>query len=281
METHLRRSVWPVILAGFAGSVLIGLWGRNLGWDPIPIFLAQAGFLILLAAIRRGVTRVFMAVLVVLQGIPVFGLGPVLLIAIPGFGVAWAVMWRIYIRKLGDTKLAPRNDQAVTEAARSYFHEWRHLGFQPAGAADVTGPGYETIFTYMIAPDRFTYAIVTDQVQTLVSCFGDRYLTTMDRGSLPTPPSELRQLVTGNAATMFEAHRSALDHLARRRLEADRLDSAHIVALSHQAEQVALAYISTRPWRTAARIVAAKIRRSLPDSQPIGDEPERIDRWMA
>jgi hypothetical protein len=275
----MRRSAWPVIVAAFLGSVLIGIYGQNQGWVPLTIFLVQAGLLVILAFLRRGISRIFMAVLVALQAIPVFGPGPVALVAIPAGMLAVAVMWRLYIGNFDQATHVLQTGLGVAEAARSRFDQLRRLGFRPVASADVRGPGFETIFTYLLSEDRLVYAVLTDQVATLVSVFGPRLLVTMDRGSFPTPPTELRQVIPGSEVEMEQGHREALKVVAGAGPAPDPLEPARVFEISRDADRQAVAFLSSRPWWAGARVLAGLITRRRPDSERIGN-PERIRRWL-
>ena len=277
----MRRSVWPVILAGFAGSVLIGIWGREQGWTPLTIFLAQAAFLAALALVRRGVPRVFMAVLIALQALPVFGLGRVLLVAVPAFALATALMWRSYIGKFSTMEIIPRRDQAVAEGARKSVNELYHLGFVPVSSVDASGPGFETIFTYMVSSDRRTYAVVTDQVQTLVSKFGRRLLVTMDRASLPVPPSELRQVLAVDLPALVAAHDDALRAVAAVGVFPDPLEPSTIIAMARASEESSISHLTANPWKAGWAVLKGGLARRKPDADLIGTDLERIKRWAS
>lgn len=277
----MRRSIWPLILAGFAGSVLVGIWGRDQGWSPLETFIGQAVFLAVLGMVRKGVTRLFMAVLITLQALPVFGLGTVLAVAVPAFLLAFAVMWRIYIGKFSTMNLSPRRDQAIAERARGHVNELRQVGYQTVGSVDASGPGFETIFTYLLAPDKRTFAVVTDEVQTLSSQFGSRLLVTMDRASLPTPPGELRQVVATHLPGMIEAHERALAALEELGFAPDPLDSARLLDQAREAEERSTVYLASRPWWVGWQVLKGRLTRRRPDSALVGPDQDRIKRWWA
>ena len=276
-----RRSAWPVIISGFAGGVLIAMWGRSQGWSPLTIFLFQAVLLLGLASVGRGVARLFMIVLILLNAIPVFGLTRVLVGAGVMYLVALPFRWRYYISRMAGWDLQTRHDLGVAEETQALLVQYRQLGFQPVGAAQARGPGFDTVFTYLLSPDRLTYAILTDQVQTFASRFGERVMVTMDRGNLPVPPLELRQVFKADIAGLWEHHQAALAAVASHGLHPDTLERARLADQVVRYEKFSLDFVRDRPWWTGWRVLIGVLTRRRPDSEPIGVDPDRIQRWTA
>jgi hypothetical protein len=273
-----------LVLAAFVGAALISWLGTRQGWTDLTTFLVIAGFMGVLAAVRRGVTRPIMVVLIVLQAIPVFGLGTVALGAPPIIVIGVAVMWRIYIGRLNRSTLVPRGDGQIAPGARRVVDDLLRLGFQTVGSVDARGPDYKTIFTYLVSSDRRTFGVAADRVGTLASLYGDRIMVTIDRASTPVPATELRQLVHGDIAEMYEAHKEALAVLSGHGHEPDHLVPARVVESAIQHERRSLKHLSDRPWWVAGQLALGVIRRRPPDSARIGDDVEgaaRVDRWSA
>jgi hypothetical protein len=270
-----------LVLAAFAGAFLISWWGTQRGWTELTIFLVTAGFMSALAVVRRGVTRPIMLVLIVLQAIPVFGLGTLWALPIGAIGVA--VMWRIYIERLKRSTLTPRGDNQVAPGARRVVEDLLRLGFQTVGSVDARGPDYKTVFTYLVSSDRRTLAVAADRVGTLASLYGDKILVTIDRSSTPVPATELRQLVHGVMGEMYEAHKDALEVISGRGEEPDHLVPARVIERAIEHETRSLQYLGDRPWWVGRQIFLGAIRRRPPDSARIADDPvtaARVETWI-
>ncbi len=279
----MKRSLLWVVLAAFAGAFFISWWGTQRGWTELAIFLVTAGFMSALAVVRRGITRPIMLVLIVLQAIPVFGLGTVALWAPPIVAIGVAVMWRIYIERLKRSTLVLRADNHVAPGARRVVDDLLRLGFQTVGSVDARGPDYKTIFTYLVSSDRRTFAVATDRVGTLASFYGSRILVTIDRSSTPVPATELRQLSPGDIGEMYEAHKDALEVILGRGEEPDHLVPARVIERAIEHERHSLQYLGDRPWWVARQIVSGVVRRRPPDSARITDDQAtvaRVESWI-
>ena len=279
----MKRSLLLVVLAAFAGAAVISWWGTQRGWTALTIFLVTAGFMSALAVARRGITRPIILVLVVLQAIPVFGLGMVALWAPPIIVMGVAVMWRIYIERLARSTLTPRSDSQVAPGARRVVEDLLRLGFQTVGSVDARGPDYKTVFTYLVSSDRRTFAVAADRVGTLASIYGARILVTIDRSSTPVPATELRQLVQGDIGEMYGAHKDALGLLSDHGQEPNHLAPARVIELAIEHERRSLEYLSDRPWWAGRQIFLGAIRRRPPDSARIADDPAtaaRVESWI-
>lgn len=276
----MKRSLLWLVLAAFAGAFFISWWGTQRGWTELTIFLVTAAFMGALAVVRRGVTRPIMLVLIVLQAIPVFGLGTLWALPIVAIGVA--VMWRIYIERLKRSTLVLRADNQVAPGARRVVEDLLRLGFQTVGSVDARGPDYKTVFTYLVSSDRRTLAVAADRVGTLASLYGDRILVTIDRSSTPVPATELRQLVHGDIAEMYEAHKGALEVISGRGEQPDHLVPARVIERAIEHETRSLQYLGDRPWWVARQKALGIIRRRPPDSARISDDQAtaaRVDSW--
>ena len=272
-----------MVLAGFAATVLISWLGDRQGWSALTTFVVTAAILAALAVARRGITRPIMVALIFLQAIPVFGLAVVARVA-PLMTIAGlTVMWRIYVGKLHRSRVVPRADNEVAPGARGFVNHLLRLGFQIVGSVHATGPGYETVFTYLVSSDRRTFAVATDRVQTLASLFGPRIFVTMDRASLPVPPVELRQLVTADLPELYDAHKRALAVISAQGYAPDHLHTARVVASAIDHERISLEFLGARPWWVAGQVALGVIRRRPPDAGPITEDEAstgRVARWM-
>lgn len=279
----MKRPLLLVIVAAFLGSWAIDLIGARLGWTALVIFLVKLVLLFGLAVIRSGASRPFMLALAVVQAVPVFGVanvataGPIVILT--GF----ALLWRTYLARFTRSELTPRHDQAIADGARGAFDEFRRLGFQPVASMNAKGVDYQTIFTYLVSADRRVYVVVTDQLQTLASQFGDRVMVTMDRGALPTAPTELRQVIqTSDLSELVEAHHSALAVLASQDQQPDHLAPSRILDVSIKGERNTIDLLTARPWWTLGQVLLGMIRRERPDSRRITEDAitlERIELW--
>jgi hypothetical protein len=279
----VKRSLLWVVLAAFAGAALISWWGTQRGWTELTIFMVTAGFMSALALVRRGITRPIMLVLIVLQAIPVFGLGTVALWAPPIIVIGVAVMWRIYIERLKRSTLAPRGDNQVAPGARRVVEDLLRLGFQTVGSVDARGPDYKTVFTYLVSSDRRTFAVAADRVGTLASLYGERILVTIDRSSTPVPATELRQLVQGDIGSMYEAHKEALGVISDLGQEPDHLVPATVIERAIEHERRSLEHLGDRPWWVGRQKALGVIRRRPPDSSRIADDQAtaaRVESWI-
>ncbi|MGH8928133.1 MAG: hypothetical protein ACRDWH_07260 [Acidimicrobiia bacterium] len=277
------RSPLFLVVAALIGASFISFVGSEQGWSPLTIFLLNTLYLGMLAVIRRGITRPLMVGLIVIQAIPVWGLGTVAALAPPIILLIVAIMWRTFVGRLQRSRLVPREDREVAPGARRPIDELIFLGFQSVGSADAIGPGYETTFSYLVSADRRTYAIATDRLQTLASTFGERVLVTTDRASMPVPPSELRQLIPKDVPELYEAHKYALEVVSRSGHQPDHLVPARVIEQSHLNERRSLNYLAARPWWVAVQTALGVVRRQPPDSRPITFDPEsscRIEAWL-
>jgi hypothetical protein len=280
----VKRSLLWLVLAAFIGAFFISWWGTQRGWTELTIFLVTAAFMSALAVVRRGITRPIMLVLIVLQAIPVFGLGTVALWAPPIIVIGVAVMWRIYIERLKRSTLVLRADNHVAPGARRVVEDLLRLGFQTVGSVDARGPDYKTVFTYLVSSDRRTFAVAADRVGTLASLYGDRILVTIDRSSTPVPATELRQLVRGDIGELYEAHKEALGVISDRGQEPDHLVPARVIERAIEHERRSLKHLGDRPWWVATQIVRGVIGRRPPDSARIADDSvtaARVELWSA
>ena len=279
----MKRSLLLVVLGAFTGAFFISWWGTRQGWTELTIFLVTAGFMSVLAVVRRGITRPIMLVLIVLQAIPVFGLGTVALWALPIIAIGVAVMWRIYIERLKRSTLVLRADNLVVPGTRRVVEHLLRLGFQTVGSVDARGPDYKTVFTYLVSSDRRTLAVAADRVGTLASLYGDKILVTIDRSSTPVPGTELRQMVHGDIEEMYEAHKGALEVISGRGEEPDHLVPAKVIERAIEHEMRSLKYLGDRPWWVARQKALGIIRRRPPDSARITDDPAtaaRVESWI-
>ncbi|HKY47722.1 MAG TPA: hypothetical protein VJQ79_07040, partial [Acidimicrobiia bacterium] len=245
--------------------------------------LVTAGLMSALAVARRGITRPIILVLIVLQAIPVFGLGMVALWAPPIIVVGVAVMWRIYIERLQRSTLTPRSDSRVAPGARRVVEDLLRLGFQTVGSVDARGPDYKTVFTYLVSSDRRTFAVAADRVGTLASIYGRRIMVTIDRSSTPVPATELRQRVQGDIGEMYEAHKEALRVISDHGQEPDHLVPARVIERAIEHERRSLEHLGDRPWWVGGQIFLGMIRRRPPDSARIADDPAtaaRVESWI-
>jgi hypothetical protein len=273
-----------VFVAAFVGIVFFDAIGARYGWTPLQVFLATAAFLGGLAWIRRGLTRPIMFAFIFLQAIPVFGTGAAASWTPPLALLLLALTWRRWIGRLSRTELMPRPDHDVVPGARGAVDELLQMGFQMVGAADATGPGYHTIFNYLVSADRRTYAVATDRVQTLASQFGDLILVSINRASAPVPPTELRQLAHEDFPDLYGTHKAALDVLAEMGRQPDSLAPARVMERSLREERRTIDFLTARPWWVAAQMIRGVVRRQPPDSKLIGRDPQskaRIERWLA
>jgi hypothetical protein len=224
-----------------------------------------------------------MVVLIFLQAIPVFGVGTVARLAPPIIFGGLAIMWRIFVGKLESSTLVKRGDNEVAPGARGFVNNLLQLGFQFVGSVDARGPDYATVFTYLVSSDRRTFAVATDRVETFASLFEDRILVTIDRSSMPVPPTELRQFVPADPPELYEAHKRALAAVSGQGMEPEHLASARVVDRAIEHEQRSVEFLGSRPWWVAWEITRGVIRRRPPGSETISDDPgsiERILRWQ-
>lgn len=280
----MKRSVLLLVAGAVVGIYLIELVGSRFGWTPLAVFGVTAAFLIGLALVRSGVTRPLMIIFVFLQAIPAFGIGTVARWAPPLVLALLTVMWWRWVRKLGQSSLVPRNDNEVVPGARRAVDQLLALGFQMVGSADAAGPGYRTIFNYLVSADRRTYAVASDRVQALASQFGDRMMVSIDRASIPVPASELRQLVRSDIAGLYETHKAALQVLAALGHQPEHLDPSRVVERSLAEERRTIDFLTARPAWVAWQIARGVARRRPPDSRLIdGSEgtASRVERWAA
>ena len=245
-------------------------------------FLVTAGLMVALALVRRGVTRPIMVFLILLQAMPVFGIGTVARLAPPIILCGLAVMWRIYIGRLNRSTLGLRNDNEVAPGARGVADQLLRLGFQMVGSVDARGPGYKTVFTYLVSSDRRTFAVAADRVQTLASLYGDRILVTIDRSSTPVPPTELRQFVPVDLVELYDAHKRALTVISGQGHEPDHLVPSRVIERAIEHERRSLKFLGARPWWVAGQMMLGLVRRRPPDGDQIMDDAAsaaRVERW--
>ena len=280
----VRRSLLWLVVAAFVGATFISWLGNQQEWGLLTTFLVTTGFLGVLAVVRRGITRPIMVILIFVQAIPVFGIGTVARLAPVATVIGLTVMWRLYVAKLSRSTLIPSADLEVDPGAQGFVDHLLHLGFQVVGAADARGPGYSTVFTYLVSSDRRSFAVATDRVETLASLFGERILVTIDRASLPVPPLELRQLVPSDLPELYDAHKQALAVIRQQGHQPDHLIPGRIVGRALRHEQNSIEFLGARPWWVAGQVALGVIRRRPPDAERITESVEsasRIARWAA
>ena len=278
----MKRSLLWLVVAAFVGATFISWLGRQQGWSPLTTFLVTAGFLGVLAVVRRGVTRPIMVILIFVQAVPVFGIATVARVAPAVTVIGLTVMWRIYVGKLARSTLIPSADPEVDPGARGFVDHLLRLGFQVVGSADARGPGYSTVFTYLVSSDRRSFAVATDRVETLASLFDERIFVTIDRASLPVPPVELRQLVPSDLPELYDAHKQALAVILEQGHQPDHLIPGKVVGRALQHEQSSIEFLGARPWWVAGQVALGVIRRRPPDAERITEESaDRIARWAA
>ena len=280
----MRRSLLWLVAGAFVGALFIAWLGMQQRWSPLTTFLVTAGFLGILAVARRGITRPIMVILIYVQAIPVFGIGTVARVAPAVTVIGLMVMWRIYAGKLARSTLVPRADHEVDPGARDFVDHLLRLGFQMAGSVDAHGPGYKTIFTYLVSSDRRTFAVATDRVETLASLFGKRIFVTIDRASLPVPPLELRQLVPSDLPELYDAHKQALAVILQQGHQPDHLIPGRVIGRAMEYEHGSIDFLGARPWWVARQVALRMIRRRPPDAERITETVEsasRIARWAA
>ena len=225
-----------------------------------------------------------MLMLIFVQAIPVFGIGTVATVAPVVTVLGVTVMWRLYVARLSRSTLTPSADHEVDPGAQGFVDHLFRLGFQVVGSADARGPGYSTVFTYLVSSDRRSFAVATDRVETLASLFGERILVTTDRASLPVPPMELRQLVPSDLPELYEAHKQALSVISQQGHQPDHLIPGRVVGRALEHEQTSIEFLGARPWWIAGQVALGVIRRRPPDAELIADNLEsasRIARWAA
>jgi hypothetical protein len=205
-------------------------------------------------------------------------------LAIPAMAaglMAWVVLSSS--KWVADTKISMRSDLAVATGAQPDVADYLRLGFSLVGSCDVTTGGHETIFSYLLSADRRTYAVATDRVRCLTSCFGERVMVSISHAATPVPPLELRQLVaTTGLDELLEAHEAALEVLASNGRQPDQMPPERVVPFSMEIDRVSMDFILTHkiefgwamlwkalnlPPRNAAAIRADQRTAS------------RIDRW--
>lgn len=269
------------------GPLAIVFLGRIWGWawTPTTVILSAIAFWLLLALMRGGLFRAVMLFMVLFQVIFLIapGRGVWLFPLVFLFVLAVLLRWRIDLAI--KASITARDDQAVNPEAQWAFDRFVQYGFEPVASADVFGPNFRTIFTYLVSRDLRTYAVATDKLQCLVSRFGDRLLVSIDRASLPTVPSHLRQLVKWQRLIdLVDVHNRALGVLAGLGHEPDLLDRDTLLESALAHERVSMALLAKRPWWTIGQELLGKLRRRPPNSALITDDPEsvrRIEEWAA
>jgi hypothetical protein len=168
---------------------------------------------------------------------------------------------------------------AVMPGAEDFISDFEAAGLRCIGGFRWNLRGRLVIETVLAAPRGEYYAIVTDRILELASRFGDRALITINRGRAPLPADVLRQTIRhGGPDELLEAHRAALDLLARRGLEPDRFrDDSEILATVRAADERDL-----RSGNKLADAPASEHERRKADPQ-LGDDAEserRIGAWL-
>jgi hypothetical protein len=269
------------------GPLAIVFLGRIWGWawSPATVTLSAIAVWLLLALVGSGLFRAVMLFVVSFQVIFLLAPGRGVWLFPLVFLIIFAVLLRWRIGEAIKTDITARDDQGVDPEAQWAFDRFVQYGFETIASADVSGPNFRTVFTYLVSTDLRTYAVATVKLQCLVSRFGDRLLVSIDRASLPTLPSHLRQLVKWQRLIdLVQAHNRALEVLAGLGHEPDLLDREPLLesALAHERES--MAFIATRPWWTIGQELLGKLRRRPPNSALITDDPEsvrRIEEWAA
>ena len=195
--------------------------------------------------------------------------------------VAWVFLSSS--RWVADTRISMRSDLAVAAGAQPDVDDYLGLGFSLVGSCDVTTSGHDTIFSYLLSADRRTYAVATDRVRCLTSCFGERVMVSISHAATPIPPLELRQLVaTTGLVELLEAHEAALDVLASHGRQPDRMRPERVVPFSLEIDQISMDYLLTHKVKFAVAMLCHMLRLPPRNAAAIRADrrtASRIDRW--
>jgi hypothetical protein len=170
--------------------------------------------------------------------------------------------------------IAITDPAAVMKGAEEFVAAFTDAGFHQVGALEVPIRGFTVIASLLIAPDRASYAEVTDSVVSLTSVFpARRTLTTRNSGMASVPETILTNDVrAGSPVELIDAHRRALGLLNDRGETPEPLEPATLSSLVLELERESVAWANRNPRRP----------RSVGGSGPLGesmDLEERIERW--
>ena len=216
------RPAFSAWLVG-GGSILLVTWAR--------------GF-----PAREWLTTAMLFVGIALIGSPLFAL--VVLAAALGFQL-W-LSRRMHSRM--STEFERLDAGEAMPGAEDAVAAFESAGFRPSGAYATQVPRLRgtrrVVVSVLTGPEGDRFAIATDRIGEVVSRFGDRSLLTINTGQASLPASMLRQVIArGGPAELAAAHQKALDLLAERGLQPDRLagdDDA--LEAAFELERSALAY---------------------------------------
>jgi hypothetical protein len=189
---------------------------------------------------------------------------------------------RLVMRRISPSEFERVGPYEVMRGAETVVAEFEAAGFHRVGGYRGRIPVYRKVITATVLEGTSddSFAVVTDRVWEVVSRFGGRWLVTTSAGLAPLPGHILRQALAGaRPADLLEAHRGAVELLARRGLEADRLVGEAALDAARALEEDAARFISSAPLK---RFVAIEARRGSEDP-PLGDDgrsSRRIDVWL-
>lgn len=283
----MRKFPWGLSALAVVGPLAIVFLGRLWGWawSPTTVILSAIALWLFLALIKGGLFRAVMLFVAFFQMIFLIAPGRGVWLVPLVFLIVFVVLLRWRIGQAIKTEITARDDQAVDPEAPWAFDRFVQYGFEPVASADVFGPNFRTIFTYLVSPDLRTYAVATDKLQCLVSRFDHRLLVSIDRASLPTLPTHLRQLVKWQRLIdLVEAHNRALGVLAGLGHKPEVLDRDTLLESALAHERISIASLAKHPWWIIGQELLGKLRRRPPNSELITDDPEsvrRIEEWAA
>lgn len=144
---------------------------------------------------------------------------------------------------------------AAMKNARAFVQAFEKAGFEQVGALQLPIGPIKVIESLLLAPDRLSYAAVTDAVVHLVSLFpGDRGLTTRNSGFHPLPEYLLADEVPGGSpGDLIESHARALAVLAKSGHHPRPISAAELLDVAIEGERNAIAWARRQRSRSRQR----------------------------
>jgi hypothetical protein len=275
---------WPSLAYSLVGPIIINVASQVLGWDDARTGISVAIFLGLLM-VRGKIDR---------AAILLAGVAELIFLADPW--VYWASLPLTFLAvawwatagnsaAIAAVRIVPRSDRAIAPGAQDDVDRYLARDYEVVGSADVSGSGFETVFTYLLSQDRFTYAVATDRVRCIASVFGDRVMVSISQVNSIVDPKELRQWVWEDSMTItMDTHAAGLGVLAAFGHQPDSLPPEDVVGFSIEIDEASKAYALAHRWEYFRSMLRGFLGLPVPNSKRLTNDErtrQRIETWAS
>ena len=146
--------------------------------------------------------------------------------------------------RINPERIVEVDKAAAMKNARAFVQDFEAAGFEQVGALQFPIGPTKVTESLLLAPDRLSYAAVTDAVVHLVSLFpGDRGLTTRNSGLYPLPEYLLAdEVLGGSPRDLIESHARALAALAESGHHPLPISAPELPGIAIEGERRAIAW---------------------------------------